>query len=78
MPLFEFRCGKCRSQFEALCRSTDADGVVCPECGAPSPSRLISSFAVSRQLTPCGTPSSEARGSCATNARNGGCGCCDA
>ena len=76
MPIYDFRCGECHEMFEAICRDTHAEGVACPACGAGSPSRLISRFAVSRQLTPCGTPGSEARGSCGFNARNGGCQSC--
>lgn len=58
MPLYDFRCNDCRAEFEALCRDTRAEGVACPKCGAAHPARLISRFAVSRQLTPCGTSAS--------------------
>jgi putative FmdB family regulatory protein len=76
MPLYEFRCEKCANEFEALCRDTRAEGVMCPGCGAPSPARLISRFAVSRQLTPCGSSAAEAASSCGFNPQMGGCGRC--
>ena len=80
MPLFEFRCNDCHAEFESLCRDTRADGVCCPSCGKPHPSRLISRFAVSRQLTPCGTPaasrSERAESTCGFNPATGGCGRC--
>ncbi len=76
MPLFDFRCAECGHTFEALCRDSRASGLVCPECGAASPARLISSFAVSRRLTPCGTPGADAARTCGAEAVRGGCGGC--
>jgi len=76
MPLYEFRCSECRHVFEALCRDTRAEGVFCPACGAEKPARLLSTFAVSRQLTPCGTPRAEAASHCGFNAASGGCERC--
>jgi putative FmdB family regulatory protein len=77
MPLFEFRCNGCHAEFEALCRDTRAEGLTCPQCGAAAPSRLISRFAVSRQLSPCGAPASERPASgCGFNPMTGGCGHC--
>lgn len=79
MPLFDFRCSRCKAEFEALARDSEALGVACPACGAERPARLISRFAVSRQLTPCGTPASERTaggGSCGFNPMTGGCGRC--
>lgn len=76
MPIYEFRCGSCRTTFETLCRDTRAEGVVCPQCGGTSLSRLISTFAISRNLTPCGTPAAEAAPGCGYNAQRGGCGRC--
>jgi putative FmdB family regulatory protein len=77
MPLYEFRCGNCRAEFEALCRDSRAEGAACPECGGQELLRLISRFAMSRQLTPCGTPAADAAGSCGYNARTGGCANCE-
>lgn len=77
MPLYDFRCRDCRAEFEALVNSSRAEGLTCPRCGGRSLSRLISRFALSRQLTPCGTPSAEAAPSCGFNAAAiGGCPRC--
>ena len=74
MPLFEFRCGRCKAEFEVLTKGDDS--VACPHCGAKRVSRLLSRFAVSRQLTPCGTPAAESIGSCAFDPNLGGCPRC--
>ena len=79
MPLFEFRCNDCHAEFEALCRDATAREIACPRCGAEAPSRLISRFAVSRQLSPCGTPAAERKSGaagCGFNPATGGCGHC--
>ncbi|MCC6729723.1 MAG: zinc ribbon domain-containing protein [Chthonomonadales bacterium] len=78
MPLFEFRCSTCGAEFESLCRAEAVGAVSCPECGARHASRLISRFAVSRRLTPCGAPRSEAPAACGLGARDGGCDSCRA
>ncbi len=49
MPLFEYRCLACESQFELLIRGSDVP--VCPSCGATSLERLLSMFAVSSEGT---------------------------
>lgn len=49
MPLFEFRCPACDSQFELLVRGSTPP--VCPSCGGTALERLISSFAVSSEGT---------------------------
>lgn len=37
MPLYEYRCGKCRKEFEAYKRlSEDSGQEGCPTCGEPS------------------------------------------
>ena len=77
MPLFDFHCRECKSMFEALCRSAAEATVPCPKCGSRSVSRLISRFAVSQKLTPCGSRAQEAALSCGYNPRMGGCGHCE-
>jgi putative FmdB family regulatory protein len=44
MPLFDFRCKKCRKEFEALVLGDDIP--VCPHCGAKKLEKLMSTFAV--------------------------------
>jgi putative FmdB family regulatory protein len=48
MPLYEYRCEACAEEFEVL-QPIGADGseLECPECGAPRPSKLMSTFACS-------------------------------
>lgn len=40
MPLYEYECCSCQSQFELLIRGDEAP--VCPECGATRVERLLS------------------------------------
>ena len=49
MPLFEYRCLACQSQFELLVRPGAA--LVCPDCGASSLEKMLSMFAVSSEGT---------------------------
>ena len=43
MPLYEFRCKKCTTVFELLCRmGENGKTVACTKCGARSPQRLMS------------------------------------
>ena len=48
MPIYEYACGKCESEFEAEQRITDDPLKKCPECGSKRVKRLISrtSFAL--------------------------------
>lgn len=45
MPLFEYRCAPCDTQFELLIRGADVP--TCPSCGTTSLERILSLFAVS-------------------------------
>jgi len=47
MPLFEYRCLSCDSQFELLIRGSAVP--VCPSCGATNLDRMLSMFAVSSE-----------------------------
>ena len=49
MPLFEYRCPACDSEFELLIRGSAEPA--CPSCGSTSLERLISSFGVSSDGT---------------------------
>jgi putative FmdB family regulatory protein len=53
MPLFEFRCKKCKSLTEALIRRAGSDGstVSCAQCGSAATVKVISrvSFKIARQ-----------------------------
>ena len=42
MPIYEYKCGKCGHQLEALQKMSDEPLVECPECKEPALSKLIS------------------------------------
>ena len=74
MPIFEYKCHKCDSEFEKLVFSaTGADGVLCPGCDSPEVERLFSCFCgvsrgvdgSTRSITPSGC-SSCSSGNCAS------------
>ncbi|MHB1133768.1 MAG: FmdB family zinc ribbon protein [Chloroflexota bacterium] len=45
MPLYEYKCANCGTQFERLVRMAGADGQVeCPNCGSAEAKRLVSLF----------------------------------
>ena len=49
MPIYEYRCGKCRRKTSVLVRSPDASAQnVCEHCGSGDLTRLFSTFAVHR------------------------------
>jgi putative FmdB family regulatory protein len=50
VPLFEFECVACRSQFETLVRPASEE-VACPQCGGRDLRKLFSLFAVDSAAT---------------------------
>lgn len=42
MPIYEFTCGKCGRNFEALCRLDWQGQVACPDCGSREVKKRIS------------------------------------
>ncbi len=46
MPIFEYQCQECETQFEAIVWR-DSEKIECPDCGAHEVAKLISAFAVS-------------------------------
>jgi putative FmdB family regulatory protein len=42
MPFYEYRCGECGHQMEALQKISDEPLVDCPECGQPALKKLVS------------------------------------
>lgn len=69
MPLYEYKCGKCKKSFEILQKSNEK--AVCPDCGSKSLEKLFSVFASNSSSESAsggsGIPSSP--GACGT-------GCC--
>ena len=46
MPIFEYHCNECTTEFEVLQRVSDADtSPKCPSCGALNPTKRFSAFA---------------------------------
>lgn len=45
MPIYEYECGDCGHEMEALQKMSDAALVDCPECGKPALSKKISAAA---------------------------------
>ena len=46
MPIFEYRCGKCRAKFEKLTFGSKTP-VACPSCGSSKVEKLPSTFGMS-------------------------------
>ncbi|HBQ28156.1 hypothetical protein HY02_10160 [Peptococcaceae bacterium SCADC1_2_3] len=45
MPIYEFRCTGCKKRFEKLCvMGETGKDLICPNCGAVKPIRVMSSF----------------------------------
>jgi putative FmdB family regulatory protein len=42
MPIYEYRCGECGAHTELLQRISDAPLTVCPQCGKPALTKLVS------------------------------------
>jgi putative FmdB family regulatory protein len=72
MPIFEFRCKSCDSQFERLVRTTDTDAIACPSCESEQVSRLFSTFASkgSKETAAVGAAPRSSGGGCGPS-----CGC---
>jgi putative FmdB family regulatory protein len=48
MPLYEFHCNKCETEFEELVLSSKPEAlttVACPECGSRKVTKKVSTFA---------------------------------
>ena len=61
MPIYEFKCRKCETQFEEIRPLGDTGkSLICPECGTKSPKKVPSVFAAGSDQSssaPCGNPS---------------------
>jgi putative FmdB family regulatory protein len=50
VPLYEYACKSCKTEFEKLVKSmTSAGAVECPKCGSKETARALSVFAVGSQ-----------------------------
>ncbi len=67
MPLIEYRCEDCSSQFEILIGvSQEGEKAVCPDCGNERIEALLSTFSA-KVSTSNGSPGPE-MGACGTSA----------
>jgi len=56
MPIYEYQCACCGNKFEAIQPiGEDGSKLNCPDCRAPNPERLLSSF-FSSGSNQCGSP----------------------
>jgi putative FmdB family regulatory protein len=56
VPIYEYRCKKCKSRFELLQGMREKGK--CPECGSGSVERLLSTFASLSPMSKCETATS--------------------
>jgi len=74
MPLYEFRCDKCRQVMQRLCRvGENGKGLVCSECGGRKLRRIMSVFAA--RMAGGKTSPALSGASCST-CRSGNCASC--
>ncbi len=72
MPIFEFRCQKCGTKFEAILQSSSQNRPACRNCSSQDVQQLLSVFAVasagrnsgSAEPGPCGACGAPRRGMC--------------
>ena len=70
MPLYTYTCTRCGHTFEHLARTLSDKPSKCPACGAPKPTKNLSTFAVANaRITSCQEPCPHAH-HCSS-----GCGC---
>jgi putative FmdB family regulatory protein len=62
MPIYEYDCPNCGHRFEKLVRNLSGDQEIhCPRCREDGSTRVLSSFAVSRQSFAAALASAPAR-----------------
>ena len=47
MPIYEYKCAKCNSVFEALVKSASEKPDACPKCGGKKLEKQLSAFSAS-------------------------------
>lgn len=84
MPIYEYQCGACEHQFEALQKISDAALTDCPACNKPELTKLVSASGFrlkgsgwyetdfkNSKTTSSASSSKPSGGGCSS----GGCGC---
>ncbi len=69
MPVYEYRCGACGTEFERYL-STGSAPVACPSCASAEVRRTLSVVAIRGGAAPAGSTAPAGGGCCA-----GGCSC---
>ncbi|MBN1470765.1 MAG: zinc ribbon domain-containing protein [Syntrophaceae bacterium] len=66
MPIYEFRCKKCKKIFESLVfSSSEEKKLACPKCGTKQPQKVMSVFAGGK--SGCSSCSSSSCSSCGSS-----------
>ncbi|PKN06478.1 MAG: hypothetical protein CVU72_04265 [Deltaproteobacteria bacterium HGW-Deltaproteobacteria-7] len=72
MPIYEFRCKKCKKIFESLIfSSTEEKKISCPKCGTKNPEKVMSVSARRNSKGSSGSTGS----SCSASSCPPGCSC---
>jgi putative FmdB family regulatory protein len=74
MPLYEYACRSCKTEFEALVRSSDAPA--CPECQSHDLQRKLSTFAAHTNGSAASASAMPAVGACGACGDPRGPGAC--
>ncbi|MBI3782530.1 MAG: zinc ribbon domain-containing protein [Deltaproteobacteria bacterium] len=73
MPIYEYRCEKCGTEFEELTSTADSNSICCKHCDSRRVTRVLSAFAVggsdhnamaAAEPGPCGACGASQRGMC--------------
>lgn len=71
MPIYEYRCARCRQDFELLVHAGAEPA--CPACDTPTLQKRLSAFSVGRPSRTAAGPAPEACGSCGDPRGPGAC-----
>ncbi len=74
MPIYEFICRDCQSNFDRLIPASQRDKTDCPTCGSEKTARKISLTAPAQVKTGGASRAFEGQGCGAVNCCGGGCG----
>jgi len=75
MPIYEYRCLKCKEDFEALVFGSN-DKVYCPHCNGKKLERLMSSFGFKSGGSDSGSHASSSGSSGCASCSSGNCSTC--
>jgi putative FmdB family regulatory protein len=76
MPLYDFRCKKCKAKFEELVRSPrEEESVRCAKCGSSKVARMMSVFATRSGSSDKSAPK-RSGGSCSSGSCRKSCSSC--